>query len=98
MACIPGFNPTANWGLPLLLAILIRCHLSLIGFLLRNVVIKLNCSGSPWLKILSVGITKLAVESILYAVCILLDPLTLDTPGYPSRFTSNSNLRIKSKD
>lgn len=81
MDCMAGFRPTANCGLPLLLAILMRCQRLLVGFLFLKVVMKLNCSGSPWLKILSVGITRFAVESILYAVCILLEPLTLETPG-----------------
>ncbi len=50
-----------------------------------------------WLNTLSVGMTRFATASILYAVCILFDPLTRETPGYPSRLTSSSNLRMKSK-
>jgi len=65
MACRRGFNPTANWGLPLFVAIRMRCQRWLVGFLFLNVVTKLNCSGRPWLKIRRVGITRLAVESIL---------------------------------
>lgn len=45
--------------------ILINCHLLLVGLLFLKVVTKLNCSGRPWLKTLSVGIIRLAVESIL---------------------------------
>jgi len=48
-----------------LFAILMRCQRLLVGFLFRKVVMKLNCSGRPWLKILRVGMTRLAVESIL---------------------------------
>ena len=50
MVCLPGLRPTANWGWPLVLVIRINCHLFWVGRLLRNVVTKLNCSGSPWLN------------------------------------------------
>jgi len=93
-----GFSPTANCGPPLEFVILMRCHLREVGFRFLNVVMKLNCSGSPWLKIRKVGMTRLAVESILYAVCILFDPRTLETPGKPSRLTSSSNFLIMSND
>lgn len=48
-----------------MLAIRMRCQRWLVGFRLRNVVMKLNCSGRPWLKIRNVGIIRLAVVSIL---------------------------------
>jgi len=61
----PGFRPTANWGWPRVLVMRISCHLFCAGRRLRKVVTKLNCSGSPWLNTRSVGMMRLAVESIL---------------------------------
>jgi len=65
MVFLGGLRLTANWDLPALSVILIGSHLLFPGRLFLNVVTKLNCSGSPWLKILSVGILRFAVESIL---------------------------------
>jgi hypothetical protein len=35
----------------LVLVMRMRLHLSVLGFRFRNVVMKLNCSGNPWLNV-----------------------------------------------
>lgn len=62
---LAGLRPTANCVLPVVSVILISCQGVLVGLLFLKVVTKLNCSGRPWLKTRKVGITRLAVESIL---------------------------------
>lgn len=65
MVFLGGLRLTANCDLPALSVILMGSHLLFPGRRFRKVVTKLNCSGSPWLKIRRVGIFRLAVESIL---------------------------------
>jgi len=65
MVFLGGLRLTANCDLPELSVILIGSHLLLPGRRFLKVVTKLNCSGSPWLKIRRVGIFRFAVESIL---------------------------------
>jgi len=64
IVCRGGLRLTANCGCPLVSVMLIRFHRLLPGRRFLNVVTKLNCSGRPWLKILRVGMTSWAVESI----------------------------------